>query len=101
MLLLSLCLTTLSFYFGGYYMSYEKVANATGRVIGVKQTLKAVQLRSVSAVVIANDARHELIYEIKILAEKNGIPIIEVDSMKKLGLNCGIKVGAASVGIIN
>ncbi|MDF2947645.1 MAG: ribosomal protein L7Ae/L30e/S12e/Gadd45 [Bacillales bacterium] len=82
-------------------MSYEKVANATDRVIGIKQTLRAVQHNTVKIVVIANDARHDLIGEIKSTAEKNGIPIIEVDSMKKLGLNCGISVGAASVGIIN
>lgn len=82
-------------------MSYEKVANATERVIGVKQTIRAVQQKTVKIIYIANDARQDLTLDLRSIAKKNGIPIVEVDSMKKLGLNCGISVGAASVGIIN
>lgn len=82
-------------------MSYEKVASATERVIGVKQTIRAVQQKTVKIIYIANDARQDLTLDLRSIAKKNGIPIVEVDSMKKLGLNCGISVGAASVGIIN
>lgn len=81
-------------------MSYEKVAQAESKVIGTKQTLKALEDGIVKELYIASDADYKVIYKVIALAEKKDIPTIKVHSMKKLGKACGIDVSAATVAII-
>ncbi|MEN1968928.1 50S ribosomal protein L7ae-like protein [Lentibacillus sp. N15] len=92
----------------GYYlfaleditMSYEKVTQVQSRlIIGVKQTLKAMEKGVISEVIIANDADQHMTDRVMRLAEDLDIPIIRVSSMKKLGMACGIDVGASTVAI--
>ncbi|MBP2078975.1 50S ribosomal protein L7ae-like protein [Oceanobacillus polygoni] len=81
-------------------MSYEKVTKAQSRIIvGKKQTLKAMKNGEVSEVYIAEDADKQLTQEVVSLAIEQDIPYQHVDSMKKLGVACGIKVGAAAVAL--
>lgn len=80
-------------------MSYEKVSQAKGVVIGSKQTLKAIKENEVSEVIIADDADRRVTNKVLLAAKENGIPVVKVDSMKKLGKSCGIEVGAATVAI--
>jgi large subunit ribosomal protein L7A len=81
-------------------MSYEKVAQAIEKVIGTKQTLKALEEGFVKELYIAEDAECKVVYKVVALAEKNDVPIIKVLSMKKLGKACGIDVSAATVAIL-
>ncbi|WP_227938916.1 50S ribosomal protein L7ae-like protein [Alkalihalobacillus deserti] len=78
-------------------MSYEKVLQAKDLVIGTKQTLKALDEGIVTEVFIAKDAEYRVIYKVEALARAKEIPLLYVDSMKKLGKACGIEVGAATV----
>ena len=81
-------------------MSYEKVTKLKSSIIvGKKQTLKAMKNGEVSEVYIAEDADEQLTQEVVSLAIEQGIPYQRVDSMKKLGAACGIKVGAATVAL--
>ncbi|BAB03847.1 50S ribosomal protein L7ae-like protein [Halalkalibacterium halodurans] len=80
-------------------MSYEKVSQATDLVIGTKQTLKALEQEEVLEVVIAKDAEPRVVNKVEAMASVKQIPIIYVDSMKKLGKACGIDVGAATVAL--
>jgi len=81
-------------------MSYEKVAqNHSRMIIGMKQTLKAMKNGLVSEVYIASDADPAISHKITDQAERQGIPTVNVDSMKKLGAACGIDVGASTVAI--
>jgi large subunit ribosomal protein L7A len=80
-------------------MSYEKVLQANDLVIGTKQTLKALDEGIVSEVFIAKDAEYRVIYKVEALAKAKDIPLLYVDSMKKLGKACGIEVGAATVAL--
>ncbi len=82
-------------------MSYEKVLQAKKIIIGTKQAVKAIQTDKVSEIVVAEDADRRVINKALQLAEEQQIPILKVDSMKKLGKACGIEVGAAVVAIIN
>jgi large subunit ribosomal protein L7A len=82
-------------------MSYEKVLQAKNVVIGTKQTVKALKLGTVKEVVIAKDADHKVIAKIVSTAEETMVPVLYVDSMKKLGKACSIDVGAAAIAIIN
>jgi large subunit ribosomal protein L7A len=76
-------------------MSYEKVSQANKLCIGTKQTLKMVEAGLVEHVFVAEDADPRITSKVIQLCKKNNIPIIYVDSMRKLGKACGIDVGAA------
>lgn len=81
-------------------MSYEKVTQANGNIIiGTKQTIKGLKDGRVTEVVIALDADAQVTAKVIDLAHVKEVPVIEVDSMKKLGKACGIDVGAATVAI--
>ncbi|WP_249872536.1 50S ribosomal protein L7ae-like protein [Oceanobacillus saliphilus] len=81
-------------------MSYEKVTKARSRIIiGTKQTLKAMRNSEISEVVIADDADRQITQKVVSLAIELGIPCQHVDSMKKLGAACGIKVGATTAAL--
>ncbi|AFI26649.1 MULTISPECIES: 50S ribosomal protein L7ae-like protein [Bacillus] len=81
-------------------MSYDKVSQAKSIIIGTKQTVKALKRGSVKEVVVAKDADPILTSSVVSLAEDQGISVLMVESMKKLGKACGIEVGAAAVAII-
>lgn len=76
-------------------MSYEKVSQARNLCIGTKQTLKMVEQGKAEQVFVAEDADPRITSKVVNLCNKHGIPIIYVDSMRKLGKACGIDVGAA------
>ncbi|MBU8880249.1 50S ribosomal protein L7ae-like protein [Bacillus sp. FJAT-29790] len=80
-------------------MSYEKVLQAKGFIIGTKQTVKALKLGTIKEVVIARDADQKVIAKVADTAAEVNVPVVYVDSMKKLGKVCGIEVGAAAVAI--
>jgi large subunit ribosomal protein L7A len=81
-------------------MSYEKVLQAKNLIIGTKQTEKALKAGNVIEIVVAEDADQRLTTKAIQTALDNNIPVLYVDSMKKLGKTCGIEVGASVVAII-
>ncbi|MFS0780070.1 50S ribosomal protein L7ae-like protein [Neobacillus sp. 3P2-tot-E-2] len=81
-------------------MSYEKVYQATKIVIGTKQAVKVLKDGYSCELIIASDAETNVTAAVVKLAQELNIPIIYVDSMKKLGKACGIEVGASTVVII-
>lgn len=88
-----------SSYFGGYCMSYEKVKKASNKIIGTKQTVKALKSGEVIEVFIALDVDSKIKNRVIETAREMNVPITTVDSMQKLGKACGIDVGAATVAI--
>lgn len=80
-------------------MSYEKVVQASDKVVGTKQTLKALESRQVKELIVAEDADREVLNQILAAANSSAVSIEYVDSMKKLGKACGIDVNAAIVAI--
>jgi large subunit ribosomal protein L7A len=82
-------------------MSYEKVLQAKSFIIGTKQTVKALRLGTAKEVVIAKDADQKVVAKVVSAAEEADVPILYVDSMKKLGKACGIEVSAATIAITN
>lgn len=81
-------------------MSYEKVKQATELIIGMKQTLKAIEQGLVKEVFIAKDADPRITGKLADQCKEKGIPIEYVDSMRQLGKACGIEVGAATAAIM-
>lgn len=81
-------------------MSYEKVLQAQQFVVGTKQTVRALKEGNVQEVIVAEDADPAIIDKVMEVAKEANVPVLKVDSMKKLGKACKIQVGAAAVAII-
>lgn len=69
-------------------------------VVGAKQTLKLLNEEKLKEIYIAQDADKYVIRSIEELAGDKAVTITYVESMKKLGKECGISVGAATAGIM-
>jgi len=70
------------------------------KVVGVKQTVKAINNSQGKTVYIAKDADNKLIETVEQLAKQNSLEIVYVNTMKELGKLCGIDVGAATALIL-
>ena len=73
---------------GGGFM-LDKIVEK--KVIGIKQCLKFIKLGKGKVLYVANDADARLISPLIELAEKENIKIVEVSTMKELGLMSGIE----------
>lgn len=82
------------------WMSYEKLTHVQSRIIiGMKQTLKAMNNDEVNDVFVAMDADEHLIQQVMNSAEKLNVTCHQVDSKKKLGMASGIEIGTSTVAI--
>lgn len=70
------------------------------RVVGFKQTKKAVQTGQAKCVYLACDADPALIEPLAALCEQAKIPVERSAGMAELGQICGISVGAAAVALL-
>ncbi|AWI07345.1 ribosomal L7Ae/L30e/S12e/Gadd45 family protein [Clostridium drakei] len=70
------------------------------KVVGVKQTIKAIKSGAVKTVYIAKDADDKFIQPVRLLVEEESLELVYVDSMKELGKLCGIDVGAATAAVL-
>ncbi|HOB87614.1 MAG TPA: ribosomal L7Ae/L30e/S12e/Gadd45 family protein [Bacillota bacterium] len=77
----------------------ERIKNAREKVVGTKQTLKALDKGEALLVYVAKDADSKIIQPVLALCEAKGVEVKPVDSMADLGSMCGIKVGAAAAAI--
>jgi len=72
----------------------------SNKVIGIKQTNKALNQDLVKTLYLAKDADHHLIAKLEEVANEKDIEIVYIDSMKELGKACGIDVSAASAALL-
>lgn len=70
------------------------------KVVGIKQTTKALEKGFATKVIIAMDADERVIKPLVELSKKKSIALERVESMQELGKLCGIKVGAAAVAVV-
>ena len=73
---------------------------AAEKVVGTKQTIRMVEKGLCKKVLIAEDVRSDILPPLLALCRENGVEVLTVASMIQLGELCGIKVGAASAGIL-
>jgi len=69
------------------------------KVIGAKQTRRAVAAGEALTVYIAADAEARVIAPIRELCTQYGVTVAEVETMRELGKACGIEVGAAVAAV--
>ena len=77
-------------------LNFKKVT----KVIGIKQSIKAVEKEAAVEVYIADDADIRLISPLQQACRNKNVPAISGYSMEELGKACGIDVGAAAIAIL-
>lgn len=70
------------------------------RVVGVKQTRRALNAGQAKKLFLAQDADPALTAPLAQLARSAGIPVEEGSTMAQLGSACGIAVGAACCAVL-
>lgn len=81
-------------------VSVETLQKSANRVIGQKQTLKAVEKGLAATVYIAEDAEEHVVRDIRTRCQELGVRLVTVESMSALGKACGIEVGAAAAAVV-
>jgi len=82
-------------------MPYERVVKAKTKMVGAKETLKAVERGQAKEVFLAQDADEHVIKPIAQLCQEKKVAATVVESMQKLGKACGIDVKCACVAIVD
>ncbi|AAK81079.1 large subunit ribosomal protein L7A [Clostridium acetobutylicum] len=70
------------------------------KVVGMKQSLKAINEKKAQMVYIAKDAESELFQTVEKLANEHSLQIVYVDTMKELGKLCNIDVEASTAVVL-
>lgn len=70
------------------------------KVVGVKQTRRALSDGRAKKIFLAQDADPALTEPMAALAEEKGVAVQWAETMKALGRACGISVGAAVAAIV-
>ena len=81
-------------------MTVELLKQATKRVVGNKQTAKAIQKGSAKTVYIADDAAVRVVQPLLDACAEAQVDVEKVATMQELGKACGIHVGAATAAIL-
>ncbi len=72
----------------------------SSKVVGAKQTKRALTGGMAVAVYLADDADPRVTEAIRELCAQQNVPTCDVPSMKELGQVCGIAVGAAVAALV-
>lgn len=80
--------------------SLRALREAERKVVGVKQTKKALQEQRVVTVYVASDADPAVTEPVLNACEQHGTEVVTVDHMADLGEACRIDVGAAAAAVL-
>lgn len=81
-------------------MMLEELKNAR-KVVGLNQTVRAVEEQAAKKVYIAKDSDPRVIMPLYVLCQQYEVEVEQVESMKVLGKACGIEVKAAVACILS
>ena len=70
------------------------------KVVGLKQTRRALDDGRAAQVFLAEDADPRVIEPMEALCEEHQVPVCRVARMKELGSACGIAVGSAVAALL-
>ncbi len=71
------------------------------KVVGVKQTRRALASGRAKRLYLAKDADPQLTQPLERQAQEKGVETVWAESMKALGRACGIAVGAACGAVVS
>lgn len=79
----------------------NQVKNVKEKIIGLKQTLRAVQQDRIKTVCVANDLEEYVLNKVAEQCLERAVPLIRLPyGQKELGRACNIEVGAAVVALL-
>ena len=81
-------------------MIHEELADASRRVVGAKQVIRALDEGRLERAYVAKDADLTLTQRIVDRCYAKNIPCQEIETMEKLGRACEIEVRAAAAGLL-
>lgn len=70
------------------------------KVVGTKQTLKALEEDRVQILFVAENAKNRLVSKLIEIAEAKHVTIVYVKTMAELGKACDVEVKAATAALI-
>lgn len=85
---------------GSQRLSMDSPFLMKNRVVGIRQTIKAVESGKAWRVYIAEDSEPRIIENLKKLCAIKGVEVILFNSMAELGKAAGIERGASAVAIL-
>lgn len=79
----------------------QEIAENKDRIVGLKQTLRAVQNGQVAVVYVANNVESHVSRRVADFCREKKVPMVVLDcDQKALGGICEIEVGAAVVALL-
>ncbi len=78
----------------------EAMKTAEHKVVGVKQTTKALKNGKALLVFVAGDAEERMTAPLREACEEHKVECLTAESMQALGKACGIHAGAAAAAIL-
>ena len=76
-----------------------KLLRSDRRIIGLKQTVIAVESGQIELVLLAADAEEHIKQRATAVCKRHNVPVVSAPPRAVMGRECGIDVGAAVVGI--
>ena len=74
--------------------------NMSNKVVGAKQTKRALTDGRVKKIFLASDADPRVTEPLARMAQERAVAVEEVPSMRELGAACGIAVGSAVAALV-
>ncbi len=84
----------------GGMITMDRLKSTRKKVVGTKQTQKAIEKDQIQVVYVARDADERVVSPIVKLCGERSLELVLVESMSELGKACGIKVGAAAAAAL-
>ncbi|HHY06806.1 MAG TPA: 50S ribosomal protein L7Ae-like protein [Clostridia bacterium] len=78
----------------------HRLKEAPKKVIGFKQSLKAIERGTAVIVYVARDSADKIRLSLMELCAQQEVPVVEAETMLELGKICGIQVGASVAAIL-
>jgi large subunit ribosomal protein L7A len=75
--------------------------NSSSIIIGMKQTLKAIENGLATKIYLASDSDEFIKKSVVEACTKKNLEIVYVNTMKELGEACGIDIGASTAAVIS
>ncbi len=81
-------------------MQEDLINKSRHRVVGTKETMKALEKGEADKVFVAGDAEDKVAQPVVSACKAKGVELQQVESMARLGKMFGIKVKAAAAAIL-
>lgn len=78
----------------------QELKASRNRIVGLKQTVKAINVGTAKKVYLAEDADNFIKQSVLDACKGKNLQIIYIENMKDLGSACGINIGASTAAII-